>query len=228
MTGSSVLIGMNPLNGVLTFADTIPGTYNFDGLSYDCSSDTIYGFIAHMDSVNNAELFKIHGPSGNIMHTGRTAIGSGFFAAGTHTHMANGSFYVKSSTSTYLLPDFNVTAPTFAMPSVPNSTLPIFCFAAPRETCIHYVNCVEPNAISGSELLSHGELFPNPVTDGELHVSQPGKFSIQIFDLHGNLVLTAQGVDTQQIYVGGFSSGLYAVVIQNEEGSSVQKLMITN
>lgn len=228
MTSSSVLIGMNPLNGALILADTLLPNYHFNGLSYDCVADTVYGFISHMDSVNNSELFKVHGPSGNIVHTGRTAIGTGFFAAGSHTHLADGSFYMKTSNATYWLPDFNVTAPTFTLPSAPNSSLPAFCFAAPREACIHYVNCVEPTGINDSQSASGNSLYPNPVVGGELHIEQPGNFIVQMYDSRGSMVFSGESVNAIEIEVGNFSSGIYAVVIQQGAESTTQKLIISN
>lgn len=228
MIGGSVLLSVNPANGTITYEDTLYNNYYYDGLAYDCVNDTIYGFIAHLDSLQGAELFKVHGTSGTVIHSGRTANGNGMFVSGTHTYLADGSYYVKTSTTSYLLPDFYVSAPTFNMPFVFGSLLQVYCFAAPREACSYYVSCTEPNGISDQSSADETVLFPNPVTNGVLTISQGGEFSVQIVDAIGNVVFRGEGSNTLSVPVADFASGLYVVRIYHEAGISVRKIMIAN
>lgn len=228
MIGGTVLLSVNPTNGIITYEDTIYTSHYYDGLAYDCVNDTIYGFIAHMDSLQGAELFKVHGTSGTVVHSGRTAVGSGWFASGTHTYLADGSYYLKTSTTSYLLPDFYVTGPTFNMPFVFGSPLPVFCFAAPRESCSFYLSCTEPSGVNEQNATDELVLFPNPVTNGILNVTQEGNFTVQIVDAQGRIVYSGNGINSLAVPVNNFASGIYAVRVQHEEEYSVRKIVIAN
>ncbi len=228
LIGGTVLLSLNPTSGVVTFEDTVYNSYYYDALSYDCTNDTIYGFIAHMDSVQGSELFKAHAASGTVIHTGRTAVGSGFFVAGTHTRMADGQFYVKTSSPSYLMPDMYVSGPVFNMPFVFGSPLPVFCFAAPRESCSFYLSCEEPKGLHDASSASELVLFPNPVINGTLNVSQEGKFTIQLIDVQGRVVYAGNGFNSLVVPVNNFASGTYFVRVENEQESKVSKILIAN
>lgn len=227
-TGNSVLIRLDPSNGQLAFVDTLNPGYYYDDLNYDCANDTIYGFIAHGDSVSGAELLAVHGTSGTVIHTGKTAIGSGFFTAGTYTRLADGRFYARSTGPTYLLPGFNVSGPTFTMPVTANPSAITFCISAPRESCVFYPACVEETG-TGPELAADQLLlFPNPAGNGALHVQLGGVFSISITDASGRIVFTGKGTDAMTIPVGSFASGLYVVCVQQEQQRTFSKVVIAN
>lgn len=228
MIGATVLLSLNPFNGTITYEDTLYNSYYYDGLAYDCVNDTIYGFIAHMDSLQGAELFKVHGSSGTVIHSGRTAVGSGWFAAGTHTYLADGSYYLKTSAATYLLPDFYVSGPTFIMPFVSGSSLPIFCFASPRESCSFYISCIEPNGLDEHHAADELVLFPNPVTNGILNVSREGNFTVQLVDAQGRIVYSGQGTNSISVPTDNFASGIYAVRVQHADENSIRKIVIAN
>lgn len=228
MIGASVLLSVNPLNGNVGFEDTLQAGYYYDCLNYNCATDTMYGFIAHMDSVNGSELLKIHGTGSAVIHSGNTAIGSGTFSAGVHTRLPDGSFYVKTTGQTYLLPDFNVSVPTFTMPVVTSSSLPVFCFAAPRESCIYYVACNETASLNSTEATGHPELFPNPVTNGILHVKQQGDFAIELTDASGRSVYSAKGNSSLEIPVNAFAPGVYFIRLEQEENVVIRKVIISN
>ena len=228
MSGSTVLLSVNPVNGAVTYEDTLYNSYYYDGLAYDCVNDTIYGFIAHMDSLQGAELFKVNGASGTVIHSGRTAVGSGWFAAGTHTRLADGSYYLKTSNASYLLPDFYVSGPTFIMPPVTGSPLTIACFASPRESCSHYISCTEPNNVSEQPGENALVIFPNPVTNGILNVMQEGYFTVQLIDAQGRVVYSGNGVNTLAVSLNDFTSGIYLIRVEHEGESDLRKVVITN
>lgn len=227
MTGMEVLLSFTTASNTLAFHDTLNTGYYYNGLNYNCSTDTVYGFISHGDSIQGAELFKVHGSSSTVIHSGRTATGAGMFTAGTHTRLNDGSFYIKGSAQSYLLPDFNITGPMFTLPVVPSSSLPVFCFAAPRESCIHYTPCEETSGAAEYHRESFA-VFPNPVTDGVLHVQQPGVFAYELADISGRLVLSGNATNAVSIPVHTLASGVYVVRIAADETIDSRKIIIGN
>lgn len=225
-TGGSELLSLDPVSGNISFEDTLAGGYYYDCLNYDCANDTLYGFIAHSDSVSGSELIKVHTTSGTVIHSGRTATGSGFFVAGTHTRLADGSFYVKTSGPTYLLPDFNVSAPTFTMPAAPGSPLPVFCFAAPRESCVYYVACNETSGIEEDAHAGGLNVYPNPVTNGVLNIVQKGNFSYEVMDASGRIVCSGTGNNSASVSVNTLAAGVYVVRVQQKEVTHTKKVII--
>jgi hypothetical protein len=229
MTGTDILMSLNPLTGVLTFEDTLAPGYYYDCLVYDCPNDTIYGFIAHQDSVQGAELLKVHGNTGTVIHSGITATGSGIFLNAVHARLPDGSFYAKGSQQNFLLPDFYVTSPTFVMPPAPaTSVLSAFCYAAPRESCTHYTPCTEENAVSEISPFSSMNVFPNPLDGDHLTIQLNGYFAYELMDATGRLVASGKTTDRVSIDAHNLPGGLYMVrVIQNDQ-SATQMLVIGN
>lgn len=228
MIGADVLLSYDPSTGALGFEDTLQPGYYYDCLAYDCPNDTIYGFIAHQDSVQGAELLKIHGTSGTVIHSGTTAIGPGIFLAGVHTRLATGAFYAKSSQQNFLLSNYNVTSPTFVMPATAATSVNGFCYASPRESCIHYTPCTEENAVEENSLINSMVVFPNPAVNGSLTIQLNGNFKYELSDATGRLVLSGSANNQVNIDVQGMASGMYIVRIVQEEQSASQKIVIGN
>jgi hypothetical protein len=228
-TGSDVMLRLNPINGSLLFKDTLAPGYYYDCLVYDCPNDTIYGFIAHEDSVQGAELFKIRSVSGAVIHTGITAIGPGFFWAGVHTRLADGSFYARGSQQNFLLPDFNVTSPTFVMPAAPaTSVISAFCYAAPRESCLFYPPCTEETSTPEHTALAGLSVFPNPSNNGSITIQQSGSFTYEVIDALGQVVLSGNAKEQAVISVEAFADGMYFVRVMHNNASAAQKVVIEN
>lgn len=229
MTGRSVLMSLDPSNGALSFQDTLAPNNYYDCLVYDCPNDTIYGFMASHDTVQGAELLKIHPTSSTVIHTGITATGSGMFVSAVHARLADRSFYVRSSQQSFLLPNFNVTAPTFAMPVVPNpSFLSGFCYAAPRESCTYYTTCGEVIGVEETTLPDAMNVFPNPANNGLLTVQQEGSFTYELIDVSGRLIANGKAFNQATIDVGNVASGMYIVRVLHGEQSTAKKVVIGN
>lgn len=229
--GTSILISVDPLNGQTILRDTLSqgNNYYYDCLNYNCSTDTIYGFISHQDSVNGSELLKINASSGTIIHTGRTAVGTGTFSAGNHTRMATGAFYIRASQAAYQFPDFNVTSPVFIMPNVTTpTTLSTFCFASPRETCSFYTSCEENSVSDNINSGNETTLFPNPASTGTFTIQSEGDFTFEIIDITGRILYAGTAVNSITIAAQSFASGMYTVRTSNNSGTSVNKLVIRN
>lgn len=227
MTGSDVMLRLNPINGSLIFKDTLAPGYYYDCMVYDCPNDTIYGFIAHQDTVQGAELFKIRSVSGAVIHTGTTAIGPGIFWAGVHTRLPDGSFYAKGSQQNFLLPNFNVTSPTFVLPAAAStSVLSAFCYAAPRESCIHYTPCTEETSTGEHNALAEFSVFPNPANNGFINIQQSGSFTYELIDMFGKIVLAGTAKDQTAVSVENVADGMYFVRVIQDNTSASRKIVI--
>jgi hypothetical protein len=228
MTGSDILLSLDPLNGTLSFEDTLlPGNY-YDCLVYDCPNDTIYGFLAHQDTVQGAELLKIHGSSANVIHSGITATGPGIFWGGVHARLADGSFYAKGSQQNFLLPDFNVTSPTFAMPPAAATSVVSFCFAAPRESCVHYTPCTEETSTAEHGAPAGAAVYPNPVNAGALSIQQSGSFTYEVMDAAGRLIVAGKAMNQVNVDLSGVAAGVYVVRVVQDEQSVSKKIVVNN
>lgn len=229
MTGSDILFSLNPQNGSITFRDTLAPGYYYDCLVYDCPNDTIYGFIAHQDTVQGAELLKIHGASGTVIHTGNTAVGPGIFWGGVHTRLPDGSFYARGSQQNFLLPDYNVTSPTFVMPAAAaTSVLSAFCYASPRESCIHYTPCAEETSAPEHNALMGLSVFPNPSNNGSITIQQSGVFTYELIDALGQVVLSGTAKEQAVISVSDVAGGIYFVRVTQNNTATSQKIVIQN
>lgn len=229
--GHTKLIRINTQNGQTAELDSITtgSNYFYNCLVYDCPGDTIYGFVTHADSVYGAELLKIHASSATVIHTGRHAIGSGFFNAGAYTLLSDGRFYARGSAQTYLLNDFNVPAPVFPMTTTATpSTLSTFCYGAPRQVCANYTPCEETSG--AAEWTSTGGLrvFPNPVENGMLEVTMPGKFQVRLTDLAGRVVFSGQATDKMQIAVDHLAAGVYGLQAGSAEQTAAAKIIVAH
>ncbi|MGL4599746.1 MAG: T9SS type A sorting domain-containing protein [Bacteroidia bacterium] len=225
---NTYLLSFDPANGQLTYADTLLGSsYDYEALNYDCANDTIYGFVAHGDTVLGAELIKIHGASGTVLHTGITAQGvlNDRFGGRAHTRLTDGRFYMRTFNATYLFPNFYVSGPTFVLPTAAaQQTLSVFCMAAPRETCSFYTAC-ETNGIGILEE-TQISLFPNPVTNGLVYIHGEGEFTLTIFDLAGKIVFMASGNNSTVVSLASLAKGVYVAQLVNGRKSTIQKLIV--
>ena len=78
------------------------------------------------------------------------------------------------------------------------------------------------------ELSANIEMFPNPATDLlTLNADQVLDASIEVYNVAGKLVLTdnIQGT-TKSINVSNLEKGMYMIKITNDEGSSIQRLIV--
>mgnify|MGYP006279419505 CR=1 FL=1 len=96
---------------------------------------------------------------------------------------------------------------------------------------------IKTTPIDGSELLSGGEsyLYPNPVTDGKVHLevrsdNVPAQLTLSIYDMKGNLVRTKQvtGNDANHILmnVSSLQGGVYVVRITGQTFQSQERFII--
>lgn len=233
--GTSVLVRVDPATGQVSFEDTLAmgSNYYYDCLNYDCANDTIYGFIAHGDTVTGSELLKIHGTSGTVIYSGRTAIGTqnDRFGSGSHARTTDGKFYMRTFNATYLLNNFYVTAPAFNLPVISNpSSLSVFCIAAPREACSFYTSCSETSGMN--ELQQEAFLlFPNPAT-GQFtwQTQQPIDGTLALYDIAGRMVWQQRIVNETRgtITTAGLPAGVYAFVQVNGTTVTTKRLVVQN
>ncbi len=81
----------------------------------------------------------------------------------------------------------------------------------------------------------HMAIFPNPASDEitiELRGENLGQAAISIYDLHGTVVYTQEGIDahkgfSSRINLSGQAQGMYLVKVLHARGTIVQKLLIS-
>jgi len=91
-----------------------------------------------------------------------------------------------------------------------------------------------PLGIETKEKISAFNLFPNPVTNGELFISgmnSPDKTTIEIYNVLGQTVKTVfienqSGTETKKINVSGLAKGIYYVRFTNKTAIKTQKIII--
>jgi thiol-disulfide isomerase/thioredoxin len=94
-------------------------------------------------------------------------------------------------------------------------------FPADYET--KFTACFSGGANNIEELSSLFNTFPNPAKD--ILTIQGSYISVDVYDLYGKLVLSAESAKT--INVSSLSNGIYMLNINTEKGTATQKIIIT-
>jgi hypothetical protein len=73
------------------------------------------------------------------------------------------------------------------------------------------------------------DIYPNPIND-KLHITIGSKnYSVSVFDLQGNKVMSASDLsDAEEISVSYLKSGMYLICVELEDGSVLTKRVVKN
>ncbi len=220
--GYHFLYHVNTTTGVFTKKDSLPtsGQSNFVHLYYNCMRDTIYGFISNMANLGGAEQIKI-GASGQVIHTANYLSAAGLFYIAQYTMLPDGRYYFRGTNATAYMMDTNsVNITTLPFSGAPDIKL----YAAPRMSC--YSGCVDPEGVNDITNGTSFSLYPNPVINGYFTVKSTGEIKIELIDLAGRVVLTANGSDEVVINISGFPAAIYGVKITSGDKISFEKIAV--
>ena len=81
------------------------------------------------------------------------------------------------------------------------------------------------------------EVNPNPAQSGqslnvEINISESLKADLRLYNIHGQLMHTGQlnlnvGANVYALNTSGLSNGVYVLTVENQEGISQKKIIIT-
>ncbi|MFN6086813.1 MAG: T9SS type A sorting domain-containing protein [Fluviicola sp.] len=101
-------------------------------------------------------------------------------------------------------------------------------------TCVSNICLASCDSTAGIENENNNletvfDIYPNPIND-KLHINIESKnYSVSVFDLQGNKVMSASDLsDAEELSVSDLKSGMYLICVELEDGSVLTKRVVKN